>query len=97
MASHDMFSWNFILGGCGMHMQGKEAINFFECMCEKGVQVNDITFVCLLSCSHVGLVDERMHCYASMSTIYMFFANLEHYICMVNLLHCVGHLQEAKK
>ncbi len=80
-----------------MHMQGKEAINFFECMCEKGVQVNDITFVCLLSCSHVGLVDERMHCYASMSTIYMIFANLEHYICMVNLLHCVGHLQEAKK
>jgi hypothetical protein len=27
----------------------------------------------------------------------MIFANLEHYICMVNLLHCVGHLQEAKK
>ncbi|CAM6071709.1 unnamed protein product [Sphagnum tenellum] len=55
MPSHDMVTWNTMILGhvkCG---QG-------------GVQPDDITFVFLLStCSHAGLVDEGMHCYASMS------------------------------
>jgi pentatricopeptide repeat protein len=42
MASHDMVSWNAIHGGCGMHGQGKEALKFFEQMCEEGVQPDDI-------------------------------------------------------
>jgi pentatricopeptide repeat protein len=65
-------------------------------MCE-GVQPDDITFVCLLSaCSHAGLVDEGMCIFASMTTVYMVFAKLEHYTCMVNLLGCAGHLQETE-
>jgi pentatricopeptide repeat protein len=65
-------------------------------MCE-GVQPDDITFVCLLSaCSHVGLVDEGMCIFASMTTVYMVSAKLEHYTCMVNLLGCAGHLQETE-
>ncbi len=49
---------------------------------------------CLLSaCSHSGLVDEGMVCYASMVTDYMISAKLEHYTFMVNLLGCAGHLQ----
>jgi pentatricopeptide repeat protein len=55
------------------------------------------TFIGLLSaCSHAGLVDEGMHCYASMVTYYMSSAKLEHYTCMVNLLGRAGHLQEAE-
>jgi pentatricopeptide repeat protein len=38
-------TWNTILGGCSMHGHGRETL---EQMCEKGVQPNDITFVCLL-------------------------------------------------
>ncbi len=38
-------TWNTILGGCSMHGHGRETL---EQMCEKGVQLNDITFVCLL-------------------------------------------------
>jgi hypothetical protein len=42
-----------------MHGHGKEALKYFEQMCEEGGQPNDITFICLLSaCSHAGLVDE---------------------------------------
>jgi pentatricopeptide repeat protein len=93
MPSHDVVSWNSILGGCAMHGHSKEALKHFEYMCE-GVQPNDITFVCLLSaCSHAGLVDEGMCCYASMTTVYMISPKLEHYTCMVDLL---GHLQEAE-
>jgi pentatricopeptide repeat protein len=66
-------------------------------MCEEGVQPDDITFVCLLSaCSHAGLVDEGMCCYASMTTVHTISAKLEHYICMVNLLGRAGWLEEAE-
>ncbi len=66
-------------------------------MCEESVQPDDITFICLLSaCSHAGLVDEDMCCYASMVTDYMIPAKLEHYTCMVDLLGRAGHLQQAE-
>jgi pentatricopeptide repeat protein len=97
MASRDVVSWNAILGGCAVHGHGKEVLKQFEWMCEEGVQPDDITFVCLLSaCSHAGLVDEGMHCYASMSTVYMISAKLEHFTCMIDLLGRAGHLQEAE-
>ncbi len=80
-----------------MHGHGKEALKHFEQMCDEGVQPDDISFVCLLSaCSHAGLVDEGMHCYASMVTDYMISAKLEHYTCMVDLLGHAGHPQEAE-
>jgi pentatricopeptide repeat protein len=62
-----------------MHGHGKEALKLFERMCAEGVKLDDSTFVCLLSaCSHAGLVDEGMRCYASMVTDYMISAKLEH-------------------
>ncbi len=45
----------------------------------EGVQPDDISFVCLLSaCSYAGLVDDGMHSYASMITVYMVSAKLGH-------------------
>ncbi|CAK9212378.1 unnamed protein product [Sphagnum troendelagicum] len=96
MPSQDVVIWNAMLGGCAMHGHGKEALKHFEQMCE-GVQPDDIIFICPLSvCSHAGLVDEGMCCYASMVTDYMISVKLEHYTCMVNLLSCPGHLREAE-
>jgi hypothetical protein len=44
----------FLLGECHA-WYGKQAIEHFEQMCE-GVEVNNVTFVCLLSdCSQAGL------------------------------------------
>ncbi len=37
-----------------------------------------------------------MCCYAAMVTDYMISAKLEHYTCLVELLGCAGHLQEAE-
>jgi pentatricopeptide repeat protein len=96
LPSHDVVSWNALLGGYAMHGHGKEALKIFEQMCEEGVQPNNITFISLLSaCSHAGLVVEGLCCYASMSTIHKISAKLEHYTCMVDLLGRAGHLQEA--
>jgi pentatricopeptide repeat protein len=97
MPSRDVVTWTVILGGCAMHGHGKEALKLFEWMCKEGVQPDDVTFVCLLSaCSHAGLVDEGMHCFALMSTVYGISTKLEHYTCMVDLLGRAGHLQKAE-
>jgi pentatricopeptide repeat protein len=62
-ASQNVVSWNAIFGGCAMHGHGKEALKQFDRMWEEGVQLDDVTFVCLLSvCSHAGLVDGGIHC-----------------------------------
>jgi pentatricopeptide repeat protein len=97
MPSHDVFSWNALLGGFAMHGQGKEALVHFERMCEEGVHPGDVTFVYLLSaCSHAGFVDEGLRFYALMTTVYRIPAKLEHCTCMVDLLGRAGHLQEAE-
>jgi hypothetical protein len=45
-----------------MHGHGKEAIKHFEQMYESGVQLDDITCICLLLvCSHATLVDESIY------------------------------------
>jgi pentatricopeptide repeat protein len=95
--SRNVVTWNTILGGCAMHRHGREALKHFEWMCEEGVQLDDITFLCLLSaCSHAGLVNEGMLLYASMIKDYMIPAKLEHYTCVVDLNAGAGHLQEAE-
>ncbi len=97
MPFRDVVTWNAILGGCAIHGHSKEILHHFEQMCEEGVLPDDITFVYLLSaCNHAGLVDEDMHCHASMIMVYTISANLEHYTCMFKLLDHDGHLQEPE-
>jgi pentatricopeptide repeat protein len=75
----------------------RKLLNILNRCVKKVYSPDDITFICLLSaCSHAGLVDEGMRCYASMSTVYMISAKLEHYTCMIDLLGHAGHLQEAE-
>jgi pentatricopeptide repeat protein len=78
MPSRDVVTWTAVLGGCALHGHGKEALKHFKWMCKEGVQPDDISFISLLSaCSHAGLVDEGMRCYASMVTDCMISAKLE--------------------
>jgi pentatricopeptide repeat protein len=80
MPSQNVVTWNAILGGCAMHGLGNEAFKHFEQMCEEDVKPNDTTFTCLLSARNCAcLVDEGMHCYVSMTIVYMISAKLEHY------------------
>ncbi len=84
MPSHDVVSWNAILGGCAMHGHGKEALEHFDQMCEEGVQPNNITFVCLLlACSHASLLDEGKH-------FFCFNDHGLHYFTKIGTLHLHG-------
>jgi pentatricopeptide repeat protein len=97
MPTQHVVCWTAMLGCYAMHGHAKEALGHFEQMCEEGIQKNDITFVSLLSaCSHAGLVDEGLHYFESMSSVYSISATLEHYTCMVGLLGRAGYMHEAK-
>ncbi|CAM6054767.1 unnamed protein product [Sphagnum tenellum] len=97
MPSRDVVSWNAMLGGFALHGHGQEALAHFERMCEEGIEVDNVTFVCLLSaCSHAGLLCEGQRSFRSMSTVHKISAKLEHYTCMVDLLGRAGHLHEAE-
>jgi len=96
MPTHDVVPSNAMLGGFAMHVHGKEALAHFEWMCEEGVDINDATFVCLLStCNHASLVYEGLSYFDSMGSVYSISTTVEHYTCIVDLLGRSGHLQEA--
>ncbi|KAJ7549626.1 hypothetical protein O6H91_07G060800 [Diphasiastrum complanatum] len=97
MLIHDVFSWNAILGGFAMHGRAKEAFQTFEKLSREGVEMDAITFVCLLSaCSHGGLVDEGLFYFESLSPIYGISATMEHHSCLIDLLGRAGFLVEAE-
>ncbi len=97
MPIHDMVSWTTMLGGYAMHGQGKEALRHFEQMCEKGVEIDKIAFISLLSaCSHADLVDEGLHYFESLlHLVYGISTTVEHYVCIIDLLAQAGCLEEA--
>jgi len=97
MSTRNVFAWTIMLGGYAMHGGGHEALGHFERMCQEGVEIDNITFVSLLSaCSHAGLVDEGVHFFESASLVYSVCAAVEHYACMVDLLGRAGCLDEAE-
>ncbi len=97
MPMHNVVSWTVMLQGYAMHGHGKKALEHFEQICQESVDIDHVTFVCLLSaCSHAGLVDEGIHQFDSMGLVYSISASAEHYACMVDLLGHAGHMQEAE-
>ncbi|CAM6045275.1 unnamed protein product [Sphagnum compactum] len=97
MPTRDVVSWNALLGGYAMHGHAKEAVGQFEQMSQEIIEIDEVTFVALLSaCSHGGFVDEGLWYFESMGSVYGVSATVEHYACMVDLLGRAGHLQEAE-
>ncbi|CAM6042113.1 unnamed protein product, partial [Sphagnum compactum] len=97
MPSRSVVSWTAMLQRFAMHGYGKEALEHFEQMCENSVEVNDVTFICLLStCSHAGLVDEALGYFDSMGSVHNIRATPKHYTCMVDLLGQAGYLRKAE-
>lgn len=92
----DLWIWNVMMGGYGMHGYGNEAFKLFSDMERFGAKPNDITFIGLLNaCSHGGLVSEGKRVFNKMVNEYGLVLKIEHYGCMVDLLGRAGLLDEA--
>ena len=96
MPKRDVFTWNSMIVGYGVHGRGNEALAFFEQMLMARVQPNSITFLGLLcGCSHQGLVREGVRCFHMMSSEFNLEPGIKHYGCMVDLYGRAGKLKEA--
>jgi pentatricopeptide repeat protein len=97
MFARDVVSWNAMLGAYAMHGDAYDALEIFEEMTQKGVAMDRVTFVSLLSaCSHAGLVDEGLLLLDYMTSVCNVSATAEHYTCIVDLLGRAGRLHEAE-
>ncbi|XP_027358557.1 pentatricopeptide repeat-containing protein At4g13650 [Abrus precatorius] len=98
MPEKNEVSWNAMITGYSQHGQGFEALNLFEDMKQLDVLPNHVTFVGVLSaCSHVGLVDEGISYFQSMSEVHSLLPKPEHYACVVDLLGRSGLLSRARR
>ncbi|PRQ43988.1 putative tetratricopeptide-like helical domain, DYW domain-containing protein [Rosa chinensis] len=98
MPEKSLVSWTAIIGGYGMHGHGEIALELFEEMIATGIRPDKAMFVTVLSaCSHAGLTDEGLECFAAMEKNYRLQPGPEHYSCMVDLLGRAGRLKEAKE
>ncbi|XP_020102265.1 pentatricopeptide repeat-containing protein At3g56550 [Ananas comosus] len=96
MPSRDIFTWNSMIAGLGIHGRGEEAIAFFERMLVAGVKPNAISFLGLLmGCSHQGLVDEGLKYFELMSSEFCVKPDVKHYGCIVDIYGRAGKLERA--
>ncbi|KAE9589619.1 hypothetical protein Lal_00000246 [Lupinus albus] len=97
LAKVDVVSCNSMLKGYAQHGLGKEAVQLFEDMVRAGNEVNDITFLCVLTaCSHAGLLDDGKR-YFGLMRKYNIEPKVLHYGTMVDLLGRAGLLEQAKR
>ncbi|GJM97202.1 hypothetical protein PR202_ga14111 [Eleusine coracana subsp. coracana] len=93
----DTFSWSQMVLSYAVHGHGREALLLFETMKDRGVTINEFTFLAILvACSHQGLTDEGIRHYESMKSDYSFVLSLNHVACMVDLLGHAGKLSDAE-
>ncbi|XP_021732809.1 pentatricopeptide repeat-containing protein At4g13650-like [Chenopodium quinoa] len=98
MMNRNEVTWNAMITGYSQHGCGEEALEIFDEMKRVGVAPNHVTFVGVLSaCSHVGLVEQGLRYFESMTKEYDLTPKLEHCICVVDILSRAGYLSRAKK
>lgn len=90
-------SWNAIITGYSQHGYGRQAIELFEEMKLLKMTPTCITYLGILAaCSHVGLVDEGLSYFNSMSEQHGLIPKHEHYACVVDVLGRAGQVVRAK-
>ncbi|RLN00355.1 pentatricopeptide repeat-containing protein [Panicum miliaceum] len=98
MSERNEVSWNTIITSCSQHGRGLEALDLFDQMKQEGLKPNDVTFIGVLAaCSHVGLVEEGLRHFKSMSNEYGIAPTPEHYACVVDILGRAGQLDRARR
>ncbi|URE35915.1 PPR repeat [Musa troglodytarum] len=96
MEEKNVYAWSTAMSGLAMHGAGRECLDLFELMKERGVLPTGVTFVSVLrGCSVAGLVEEGRRHFDSMRDQYGIDPWHEHYGCMVDMYGRAGRLDDA--
>lgn len=97
MSSRNILTWNIMLGACALNGHYMEAIQIFDMMTKERREMDEITYLCILTaCSHGGLVEFGRYIFASIDLCHGVNYTREHYVCAIDLLGRAGHLEEAE-
>ncbi|KAK6154065.1 hypothetical protein DH2020_013704 [Rehmannia glutinosa] len=98
MPHRDVFAYTSLILGLADHGETMRALEFFKRMENEGVRPNEVTFICVLSaCSRMGLVEEGLRIFGTMTGIYGIVPGPKHYGCLVDLLGRAGLVEQAEK
>ncbi|CAL5029199.1 unnamed protein product [Urochloa decumbens] len=96
MDTKDVFSWNVMIRALAVHRQADDALRLFDIMGKQGFRPNHFTFMgVLLACRYGSLVDKGRRMFDMMQKDYGIPPSLQHYGCLIDLLSCNGHVDEA--
>ncbi|XP_057471930.1 pentatricopeptide repeat-containing protein At2g27610-like [Actinidia eriantha] len=96
LPSKNLVSWNTMLVGYAQHGFCREALEIYDMMQRDGVKPNDITFIGVLSaCGHMGLLEEGLRYFESMTRNYDITPRTDHLACVVSLMARKGQTQGA--
>ncbi|MQL82814.1 hypothetical protein Taro_015310 [Colocasia esculenta] len=89
-------SWNSLIYAFASNSMFSDALSAFENMRFVGTQPDGITFLLVLyACSHGGLADLGLDYFNSMKELYGISPQLDHYVCLIDLLGRAGRLEKA--
>lgn len=94
----DLISWNTMLFAFGLHGRSSQALRILEEMVASGMKPDKVTFIGLLmTCNHLGLIDEGLFFFESMTSRYGLFPEIDHVACVIDMLGRGGKLEKAKE
>ncbi|XP_078440460.1 pentatricopeptide repeat-containing protein At5g52850, chloroplastic-like [Wolffia australiana] len=96
MNSPNVVSWNGLISGLACNGFFAEAISAYERFIVSGEKPDSVTFLLLLyACSHGGLADLGLDYFNSMREVHDVVPELDHFVCLVDLLGRAGRVEEA--
>ncbi|OAY64226.1 Pentatricopeptide repeat-containing protein [Ananas comosus] len=97
MDERNLISWTAVISGLGLHGRPHEALIWFKRMEEEGFVPDNVALLAVLSaCRHGGLVEEGLRLFECMKAKYRVEPEMDHYVCVVDLLCKYGRLREAE-
>lgn len=92
----DLVSWNSMISGYSQHGQAKKALEVFDEMQKRNMDVDAVTFIGVITaCTHAGLVEKGQKYFNSMINDHHINPTMKHYSCMIDLYSRAGMLEKA--
>ncbi|XP_055836249.1 pentatricopeptide repeat-containing protein At2g27610 [Solanum dulcamara] len=92
----DLVSWNSMISGYAQHGYGTKALKIFEEMQKRYLDMDNITFIGVISaCTNAGLLNEGEKYFDMMVNDFHISPKMEIYSCMVDLYSRAGMLDKA--
>ena len=97
ISERDIITWTAMILAYGQHGRGKEALELFEQMQQKGILPDQTTITSVSNaCSHSGLVQEALDIFHDLKNKFKIKADVFHYTCIIDVLGRAGRLEEAE-